>query len=129
MEFNRLDEQYAVGASQQAFVAYEFNPLRIKPVIQTTGDRYICLDNRQLLQRTSWGIFQDAYDKKRKAFAGPFGLAFQQFVGELLKSVLPSTCLWEDQDSPKVQKWRSEKGQHHKLSDFVYRTGRRRAAS
>lgn len=122
VKYNELLKQHCVSADESEYLAYEFNPLRLKPIIQTQGDHYICLDHRMLLYRTSWGIFQDGYVSKRKGFSAPFGGAFEKFVGNLLRSVIPQKSLWIESESPKVQLWRSGRHKQHKISDYIYRS-------
>lgn len=92
-EFNEMATQRAIDSTDSAYLAYEFNPLSWKPLIQTDEDHYICIDNYLLRLRTSWGIFEDVFALKRRGFAGPFGHAYQHFVGELLTSVIPQELL------------------------------------
>lgn len=124
-EFNVLARQHSVGLSDDAFLSYEFNPLQAKPLIQTEEDHYICVDPHLVVHRTSWGIFQDAYNRSRKGFSSPFGEAFERFVGQLLASVVPEEALWGERKSERVRQLRAGRVAHHKLADWIYRSNER----
>jgi hypothetical protein len=121
-EFNAMVDQLSLGAADRGFLAYEFNPLRRKPLIAVGEGRYVCADNQMLASRTSWGVFQDAYERKRKGFQGPFGHAFERFVGKVLRSAVPRGALWGERESPRVRELRAGSQPHHKLADWICRT-------
>jgi hypothetical protein len=84
--------------------AYRFNPLLRHPVIQVESDRFIAVDPWLLVDRTSWGVFYDIFEKyqdtsKFKAFSEAFGYAFERFVDTLLQSVVVTQGIWREATS------------------------------
>lgn len=74
-EAQRLDQNYF----------YTFNPLRAFPIIQMNYggvDSYVCPIPTLLFYRLTTGIFYDLVGERD--FGGPYGLAFQNYVGEVM---------------------------------------------
>jgi hypothetical protein len=86
------------------YAAFRFNPLLRHPVIQLESDRFIAVDPWLLVERTSWGVFYDIFEKyqgtsKFNAFLEAFGYAFERFVDSLLESVVPAHGIWREATS------------------------------
>jgi len=107
--------------------AYGLSPLRRHPLIQVSTDRFIAVDPSLVVERTSWGVFYDIFEKYQKAdelsaFTEPFGYAFERFVDNLLQSVLPADSIWRETESPSAEQIKKSKGKTHQIGDLAYRS-------
>ena len=83
------------------YTPYRFNPLLRHPIIQVDLDRFIAVDPWLLVERTSWGVFYDIFEKYQgspdfQKFTESFGYAFERFVDNLLQSVIPTQHIWRE---------------------------------
>jgi hypothetical protein len=96
-------------------------------VIQVAADRFIAVDPWLIVERTSWGVFYDIFEKYQKAknlpaFTEPFGYAFERLVDNLLQSVLPTESMWRETESPGAERVKNTKGKTHQIGDLAYRS-------
>jgi hypothetical protein len=121
--FNALADQ---AASQHAGgIPYEFNPLRRRPVIQLDNARYVAVDPWLLVDRMSWGVFYDIFERyqsmgKIADFTIPFGNAFERFADRLLRSAAPTGTVWSEAES-QISKGSGKKNPtSHRIADLAY---------
>jgi hypothetical protein len=126
-----FDQQRFNAEAQQSDVdhdyAYGLSPLRRHPLIQVAPDRFIAVDPLLVVERTSWGVFYDIFEKYQKdddlsAFTEPFGYAFERFVDNLLQSALAADSIWRETDSPAANRIKDSKGRVHQIGDLAYRS-------
>jgi hypothetical protein len=101
------------------YTQFEFNPLHRYPIIDVGGGRFVAVDPDLIVERTTFGLFYDLFERDRTAFAERFGHVFDQLVGELLASVCPPQVLWS------AAAWESTVGGKKpknvsKIGDWVY---------
>ena len=107
--------------------AYGLSPLRRHPLVLVAADRFIAVDPSLLVERTSWGVFYDIFEKYQEAdelsdFTEPFGYAFERFVDNLLQSALPGGSIWRETESPGADRIKKSKGKTHQIGDLAYRS-------
>ena len=101
------------------FTQFEFNPLHRYPIIDVGGGRFVAVDPDLIVERTTFGLFYDLFERDRTAFAERFGYVFDQLVGKLLASVCLRQSLWS------AAAWESALGGKKpknvgKIGDWVY---------
>jgi hypothetical protein len=72
------------------YAQFEFNPLRRFPITDVGDGRFIAVDPDMIADRCSLGLFYDLFERFGLDFAHRFAPVFDQLVGSLLRSVLPS---------------------------------------
>jgi hypothetical protein len=88
-EFRALAAQEIYTVDDLRYVLYEFNPLKKRPLVQIHPDRWVAPNPDLIIDRVTFGILYDLLDADHTEFTGAFGLVFQEYVGDLLKSVYP----------------------------------------
>ena len=101
------------------YTQFEFNPLHRYPIIDVGGGRFVAVDPDLIVERTTFGLFYDLFERDRTVFAERFGYVFDQLVGKLLGSVCPPQALWS------AAAWESALGGKKpknisKIGDWVY---------
>ena len=101
------------------YAQFEFNPLHRFPLIDVGSGRFVAVDPDLIVERTTFGLFYDLFERDGIAFAERFGNVFDQFVGNLLGSVCPQQRLWS------AMAWESNLGGKKpknigKFGDWVY---------
>ncbi len=76
------------------YTQFEFNPLHRYPIIDVGSGRFVAVDPDLVVERTTFGLFYDLFERDRTVFAERFGYVFDQLVGNLLGSVCPPQALW-----------------------------------
>lgn len=76
------------------FAQFEFNPLHRYPIIDVGAGRFIAVDPDLIVERTTFGLFYDLFERHGPTFAEKFGYVFDQHVGHLLGSVCAAESLW-----------------------------------
>ena len=90
------EDRYKVNDS--SYILYEFNPLKKRPLIQIRTDRWVAPNPALIIDRVTTGIFYDLLDVDHKDFTDYFGIVFQEYIGDLLKSVCLSENVLQEQE-------------------------------
>ncbi|NQV27792.1 MAG: hypothetical protein HQ518_25870 [Rhodopirellula sp.] len=80
------------------FEQFGFNPLRRNPITELSHSRYLATDPELIIDRVTFGMFYDLFERDRTTFTQRFGFAFEQFVGQLLASACQTKRLWSASD-------------------------------
>ncbi len=101
------------------FTQFEFNPLHRYPLIDVAGGRFVAVDPDLIVERATFGLFYDLFERDGIVFSERFGYVFDQFVGKLLRSVCTPEALWS------AAAWESALGgkkpkNTSKIGDWVY---------
>lgn len=86
-------------ATDARYSPFEFNPLARFPVTDVGGGRFVTADPDLLIERSTFGLFYDLFERDGKHFSQRFGYVFDKFVGDLLGSVCPTNLLWWEADT------------------------------
>ena len=102
------------------YAQFEFNPLHRYPLIDVGDGRFVAVDPDLIIERTTFGLFYDLFERDAVAFSERFGYVFDQFVGKLLGSACPRERLWS------AAAWETALGgkkpkNTSKIGDWVYR--------
>ena len=81
--FRLMCEREEYKATNPLFVQFEFNPLHRFPVIDVGSNRFIAVDPLLIVERTTFGLFYDLFERDRTNFATRFGHVFDKFIGDL----------------------------------------------
>lgn len=109
-------DEYKV--SDPHFLQFEFNPLRRFPVIEVINDHFLAVDPQLIVERTTFGLFYDLFERHGTTFSERFGHAFDRFVGQLLASACPPKSLWS---ATEWESTRKSNEPHSKIGDWAYR--------
>ncbi|MCB0190766.1 MAG: hypothetical protein KDJ65_02380 [Anaerolineae bacterium] len=90
--------------SDPEFVLYEFNPLKKFPLLQVHYDRWVAPNPALIIDRVTLGIYYDLLDADSTQFTQSFGTIFEEYVGDLLKSVYPETIVLREKVYGQPQK-------------------------
>jgi hypothetical protein len=93
-EFRQIAQQPEYQVTSSDFDQFSFNPLWRFPVINLGQDRFLAVDPELVIDRVTFGLFYDIFERDRTNFATRFGHAFNKYVGQLLGAVIPATKLW-----------------------------------
>ena len=120
----QIREKYELyKQSDRNYAAYDFNPLRIYPIIRpwtktaTTDwkeDRFIVPLPQLILSRMSDGIYAQMFQAYKSEFAEYFGLLFENYVGEILQNSFSASNIISEGEVRKAYK--SKKG---KAPDWI----------
>jgi hypothetical protein len=91
-QFRTKQAEYT--ATDPLFAQFEFDALNRFPIIKILQDRYLAVDPELVVQRATFGLFYDLFEKDRTAFSTKFGHFFEKFIGTLLGTVCQSRSLW-----------------------------------
>lgn len=105
--------------SPSLFDQFGFNPLWRFPVINLEdSSHHLAVDPELIVERVTFGLFYDLFERDRMNFTRQFGHAFDKFVGQLIGSVCPSERLWS------ASSWEQSNGQMKsksgKIVDWAY---------
>lgn len=90
-EFRAMAAQDLYTVADPVYVLYEFNPLKKRPLVQVHPNRWVAPNPYLIIDRVTLGIYYDLLDADGIEFTTAFGLVFQEYVGDLLKSVYPAS--------------------------------------
>jgi hypothetical protein len=102
------------------YTQFEFNPLHRFPLIDVGGGRFVAVDPDLIVERATFGLFYDLFERDGIVFAERFGYVFDQLVGKLLGSACPQERLWS------AAAWEAALGgkkpkNASKIGDWVYK--------
>ena len=97
-KFRAIAKRASLTVSNPAYIWYEFNPLKKRPLVRIAQDRWVAPNRLLIFDRVSWGIYYDLLDADHKEFTEAFGLVFQECIGSLLKSVYPTTSVLPEKE-------------------------------
>jgi hypothetical protein len=101
------------------YFQFEFNPLCRFPITMLGDGRYLAVDPNLIVERTTFGLFYDLFERDGPAFSDRFGYVFDEFIGTLLASVCPADSLWS------AAAWEREDGKkpknRGKIGDRAYK--------
>lgn len=117
-EFRKESADPIFTVQSPTFEQFGFNPLRRFPIINLGESRYLAVDPELVVERVTLGLFYDLFERDRTKFSERFGYAFEQFIGQLLGSVLPTDRLWSAAEWEKTSG--QPKRQSLKLGDWAY---------
>lgn len=104
--------------SDRNYAAYDFNPLRIHPVVRpwtkaVTADwkeeRFIVPLPQLILSKMSEGIYAQMFHAYKSDFAEYFGLLFENYVGEILQNSFTAPNIISENEIRKSYKSEKEK--------------------
>lgn len=99
---------------------FQFNPLRRKPIVQLKLNRFMALDRDLLIDRVTQGLFYDLFDAHKSRFSERFGTALEEFVGDLLKSVVTHGSFWHHSDCIDASRSPSKVADHaYWINDYM----------
>jgi DNA invertase Pin-like site-specific DNA recombinase len=90
------DDAYIVA--DPSFVKFEFNLLFRFPIIEIMDGHFVAVDPQLVIERVTFGLFYDLFERRKMDFTKRFGYAFDRFIGQLLGSVCPAQSLWSASD-------------------------------
>ena len=111
------EKQTAFSAGSSAYPQFEFNLIRQYPIIEIVPGRFLAVDPELIVERVTYGLFYDLFDRDRFAFSEHFGASFERFVGVLLRSPIPAGSVWSHADWKEANPHLTIKG---KVSDHAY---------
>jgi hypothetical protein len=92
--FRIVSGQDLYRVKDAVFAQFEFNPLSRYPIIDVGDGRFVAVDPDLIVERTTFGLFYDLFERDGPTFAEKFGYVFDQHVGHLLGSVCGPEKLW-----------------------------------
>lgn len=116
--FRQLADKDFYFVEDDLFEQFGLNPLRRFPITRLGHDRYLAVDPELIVERVASGLFYDLFENNGTQFSNQFGYAFDQFVGQLLRSACPTERLWS------AAEWEQSQGQRKpqsvKIGDWAY---------
>ena len=107
-----------------------FHVFRDKPLVKTEEDQIICVDLNFLADKLEsgvfWIIFNQLKESERGRLFSIWGVAFEKYVGSILKRCIPNTA-GETENSMEVSQTlivspRYKENQEDECTDFIIRT-------
>lgn len=87
-------ERLKVPSDANLYDQFGFNPLWRFPIIDLGNARYLAVDPELIVERVTFGLFYDLFERDRTSFSTRFGDVFERFVGQLIGAVCPTDRLW-----------------------------------
>ncbi len=96
-KFREICARNEYKVEDKRYIQYEFNPLNRFPLIEISSERYLAVDPKLLISRSTLGLFYDLFESDGLKFTNYFGdVVFDRLIGDLLHSVYPPETLWSD---------------------------------
>lgn len=111
------ERQTAFSADSTAYPQFEFNLVRQLPIVEITPGRFLTIDPELIVERATYGLFYDLFDRDKFAFSKNFGASFEKFVGMLMRSAIAPKAVWSHADWKATNAKSKIKG---KVSDHAY---------
>jgi hypothetical protein len=97
------------------YAQFEFNPLLRHPITHLGDGKYVAVDPFLVVERATFGLFYDLFERDGPSFTKRFGYVFDRFVGNLLESVCLGGSLWCDADPTRAKPKKAGK-----VADWAY---------
>lgn len=111
------EKQTTFSAGTSAYPQFEFNLIRQYPIIEIVPGRFLAIDPELIVERVTYGLFYDLFDRDHCAFSEHFGASFERFAVVLLRSAIPAASVWSHADWKEANPQPTIKG---KVSDHAY---------
>ncbi len=111
-------ERLKVPPDTNLYDQFGFNPLWRFPIIDLGNARYLAVDPELIVERVTFGLFYDLFERDRTRFSTRFGDVFERFVGQLIGAACPTDRLWS------ASIWEQQSGmmerRRQKMGDWAY---------